>query len=84
MYLLLGSSNTLHLQWVYGENAERPRLQRRIDFGCEVQFTKISELVDEGLRAQDKQFEKGMKGSGSTIAWYDTVWTLVLVIHCAT
>ena len=45
------------------ENAKRPRLQRGIDFGCEVQFTKISELVDEGLRAQDKQFEKGDGGT---------------------
>jgi hypothetical protein len=44
------------------EDAKRSRLQRRIDFGCEVQFTKISELVDEGLRAQDKQFEKGGGG----------------------
>jgi len=44
------------------ENAKRPRLQRRIDFGCEIPFTKIPQLVDEGLRAQDKQFEKGDGG----------------------
>ena len=44
------------------ENTKRPRLQRRIDFGCEIPFTKIPSLVDEGLRAQDKQFEKGDGG----------------------
>lgn len=44
------------------ENAKRPRLQRRIDFGCEIPFTKILQLVDKGLRAQDKQFERGDRG----------------------
>jgi hypothetical protein len=44
------------------ENSKRPRLQRGIDFGCGIPFTKIPQLVDEGLRAQDKQFEKGDGG----------------------
>jgi hypothetical protein len=41
------------------ENGKRARVQRRIEFGCEIPFTRIPRLVDEGLRAQDKQFGKG-------------------------
>lgn len=41
------------------ESAKRPRLQARIDFGCELPFVRIPRLVDEGLRAQDKLFEGG-------------------------
>lgn len=41
------------------ENGKRPWVQKRIEFGCEIPFTRIPRLVDEGLRAQDKQFEKG-------------------------
>lgn len=41
------------------ENSKRPRVPRRIEFGCEIPFTKIPDLVDEGLRAQDRQFENG-------------------------
>lgn len=44
------------------ENAKRPRMQRRIEFRCEILFTKIPPLVDKGLQAQDKQFEKGDGG----------------------
>jgi hypothetical protein len=40
------------------ENGKRPQVQKRIDFGCKIPFTRIPRLVDEGLRAQDKQFEK--------------------------
>ena len=41
------------------ENAKRPRLQTRIDFGRELPFVRIPKLVDEGLKAQDKLFEGG-------------------------
>lgn len=41
------------------ESAKRPRLQTRIDFGCELPFVRIPKLVDEGLRTQDKLFEGG-------------------------
>lgn len=33
-------------------------MQKRIELGCEIPFTRIPPIVEAGLRAQDRQFEK--------------------------
>jgi hypothetical protein len=39
--------------------AKRQRTPRQIDFGCEVPFTQMPELVKQGFEALERQFQKG-------------------------
>ena len=39
--------------------AKRRQTPRRIDFGCEIPFTQIPELVKQGYEALERQFRKG-------------------------
>src|ERR1700761_1027239 len=39
--------------------AKRQRTPGKIDFGCEIPFTQIPELVKQGFEALERQFQKG-------------------------
>lgn len=41
------------------DRAKRPKLRRRIHFGCAIPFTQVPRLVEDGFRSQTKQFKKG-------------------------